>query len=178
MKMHMELGIIPCISKGLNPSESTIAEVLKEQGYSTACIGKWHLGDQPEFLPTSQGFDYYFGIPYSNDMGAKQRSQNPPLPLMRNEKVIEAPVEQKTLTQRYTQEAIQYITSNQDKPFFLYLPHTMPHLPLAASDQFVGKSADGLYGDTIEEIDWSTGQILNTLKKLNLDEDTIDNFYL
>ena len=102
--------LFPVSPKGLNPSESTIAEVLKKQGYSTACIGKWHLGDQPEFLPTRQGFDYYFGIPYSNDMGAKQRSKNPPLPLMRNEKVIEAPVEQKTLTQRYTQEAIQFIT--------------------------------------------------------------------
>jgi arylsulfatase A len=165
--------LFPVSPKGLNPSELTIAEVLKKQGYNTACIGKWHLGDQPEFLPTRQGFDYYFGIPYSNDMGAEQRSKNPPLPLMRNEKVIEAPVEQKTLTQRYTQEAIQFITSNQDKPFFLYLPHTMPHLPLAASEQFAGKSANGLYGDTIEEIDWSTGQILNTLKNLNLDENTL-----
>jgi arylsulfatase A-like enzyme len=160
--------------KGLNPDEITIAELLKPQGYATACIGKWHLGDQPEFLPTRQGFDYYYGIPYSNNMGKKPNFQSwPPLPLMQNEKVIEAPADQNTLTKRYTEETIKFITANKDKPFFIYLPHTMPHEPLHASEQFRGKSANGLYSDVVEEIDWSTGQILATLKKLDIDDRTL-----
>jgi len=168
-----ECVLFPVAKKGLNPNEITIAEVLKAQGYATACVGKWHLGDQAKFLPTSQGFDYYYGIPYSNDMGSKQRSKNPPLPLMRNEKVIEAPADQNTLTKRYTEQVINFITENKDKPFFVYLPHTMPHNPVHSSEKFRGKSANGGYGDCVEEIDWSTGQILETLKNLNIDDRTL-----
>jgi len=168
-----EWVLFPVAKKGLNPDEITIAEVLKKKGYATACVGKWHLGDQPQFLPTKQGFDYYFGIPYSNDMGSKQRKQNPPLPLLRNEKVIEAPVDQNTLTKRYTEEVLKFITANKDNPFFIYLPHTMPHNPVHSSDAFRGKSANKGYGDCVEEIDWSTGQILETLKNLGIDNNTL-----
>ena len=155
----------PNAKVGLNPDEITIADVLKSKGYATACIGKWHLGDNPRFMPTKHGFDYFFGLPYSNDMK--------PLPLMRGEKVIEQPVLQETLTERYTQEAIRFITENKDRPFFLYLPHTFPHIPLHISDEFKDKSKRGLYGDVVERIDWSTGEILDTLKKLGLDENTM-----
>jgi len=165
--------LFPVSPKGLNPSEITVAEVLKDQGYATACIGKWHQGDQLEFLPTRQGFDYFYGLPYPNDMGTKAGKNYPPLPLMRNEEVIEAPVDLDTVTRRYTEEAIQFIGANKDRPFFVYLPHTMPHVPLHVSDAFRGKSANGLYGDAIEEIDWSVGRILDTLKKLGLDERTL-----
>ena len=161
--------LFPKAKKGLNPNEITIAEILKEKGYATACIGKWHLGDQPEFLPTRQGFDYYYGIPYSNDMNCDFC----PLPLMRNEKVIEAPVDQNTLTQRYTKEVIQFIQESREKPFFVYLPHAMTHNPLHASDSFRGKSANGIFGDAVEEIDWSTKEILNTLRELELDKSTL-----
>lgn len=166
--------LFPRNHTGLHPDEITIADVLKGQGYATGCIGKWHLGDQIEFLPTRHGFDYYFGIPYSNDMGGKGGSDNrPPLPLMRNETVIEAPVDQDTLTERYTEESIRFIEANRDRPFFLYLPHAMPHIPLHASDRFRDKSDNGRYGDTIEEIDWSTGQILQKLKDLGIDDHTL-----
>ncbi len=168
-----EWVLFPVAQRGLNPKEITIAEVLKKQGYATACVGKWHLGDQPPFLPTKQGFDSYFGIPYSNDMGSRQRKRNPPLPLMRGEKVIEAPANQNTLTKRYTEEVIRFIESNQKKPFFVYLPHTMPHNPVHSSEKFRGKSANKGYGDCVEEIDWSTGEILNALKRLKLDEKTL-----
>jgi len=161
--------LFPGARKGLNPEEITIAELLKTRGYKTACIGKWHLGDHPDFLPTRQGFDRYFGIPYSNDMNRKTI----PLPLVRNEEAIEAPVNQDTLTRRYTEEAIEFIRSSKGDPFFLYLPHTMVHLPLHASERFRGKSANGRYGDATEEIDWSTGQILDTLKELGLDGKTL-----
>lgn len=161
-------------NKGLNPNEITIAELLKQQGYATCCIGKWHLGDQPKFLPTRQGFDYYYGIPYSNDMGGEKRNgKRPPLPLMQNEKVIEAPANQNTLTKRYTAEALEFIKKNKSKPFFIYLPHSMVHNPLHASKNFRGKSDNGIYGDAVEEIDFSTGQILDTLKKLDLDKNTL-----
>ena len=165
--------LFPTAADGLNPNEITIAEVLKTRGYATACIGKWHLGDQPEFLPRRQGFDYYYGIPYSNDMGERKEQGWPPLPLMRNETVIEAPVDQNTITKRYTEEAVKFIKANKSKPFFLYLPHAMPHDPHHSSDKFRGKSANGPYGDAVEEIDFSTGQILETLKKLQIDEDTL-----
>lgn len=180
---------------GLSHDYATIAEVLKKQGYATACIGKWHLGHKPEFLPTRRGFDYYFGVPYSNDMTIDPEakladdivlregktledirageSPKTDAVLMRDEEVVEFPADQSTLTQRYTREAIDFITINQAKPFFLYLPHTMPHVPLAASPGFRGKSRRGLYGDAIEEIDWSTGQILKTLKELKLDTNTL-----
>lgn len=164
--------LIPRSRRGLHPDELTVAEALKAKGYATACIGKWHLGDQPEHLPTRHGFDRYFGIPYSNDMQSQGRG-DPPLPLVRQEEVIEAPADQATLTQRYTQQAITFIEANQSQPFFLYLPHTFPHLPLYASPAFHGKSANGRYGDTVEEIDWSTGQIMECLDRLKLAEKTL-----
>ncbi len=168
-------------AKGLHPDEVTIAEVLRQRSYATACIGKWHLGDQPPFLPTQQGFDSYFGIPFSNDMGKvirpmykdDPRFKYPPLPLMRNEKVIETEPDQALLTGRYTQEAIRFIKENRGRPFFLYLAHAMPHWPHAASEKFRGQSANGLYGDCIEELDESTGEILKTLKELGLDDKTL-----
>lgn len=161
--------LFPAARKGLNPEETTIAEILKNAGYATTCIGKWHLGDHPDFLPTRHGFDSYFGIPYSNDMGRK----NIPLPLMRDEVVIEAPVNQPPLTRRYTEEAIAFITKNKEKPFFLYLPHTCVHLPLFPGEKFKGMSANGKYGDWIEEVDASTGELLQSLKKLGLDKNTL-----
>ena len=177
VNMHQnEAGLcvlFPVNKKGLNPEERTVAEILKAQGYATACIGKWHLGDQPEFLPTRQGFDYYYGIPYSNDMGTRQGPTRPPLPLLRNEAVIEAPADQNTLTRRYTDEAITFIREHKDGPFFVYLPHTMVHNPVHASDVFRDTSDNGRYGDAVEEIDWSTGQILAALKALDLDGRTL-----
>ncbi|GMW02357.1 MAG: sulfatase [Candidatus Hydrogenedentota bacterium] len=152
----------PC---GIHPDEVTLAEALKGMGYATGCVGKWHLGHLPPFLPTRNGFDSYFGIPYSNDMI--------PCPLMRGEEVIEEPAVQATLTERYTEESIQFIRENKDKPFFLYLAHNMPHIPLHISDRFAGKSDGGIYGDVIECIDWSTGAILDTLDELGLSDDTI-----
>ncbi|MHC4132061.1 MAG: sulfatase-like hydrolase/transferase [Planctomycetota bacterium] len=170
--------LFPNSRKGLHPDEITIAEILREQGYKTACIGKWHLGDQPEFLPTRQGFDYYYGIPYSNDMDRDIIDEEfmpagVPLPLMRNEEVIEAPVHQDTLTKRYTKETIAFIKEHQDSPFFVYLPHSMVHWPRHASEAFKGKSANGIYGDVVEEIDWSTGQIIKVLKELGIDDNTL-----
>ena len=168
--------LMPADRKGLHPDEITIAEVLKGAGYATACVGKWHLGDQPQFLPTRQGFDRYFGIPYSDDMTSDpKRPSRPPLPLMRNEDVIEAPPDRNTLTKRYTQEVVSFITANRDRPFFVYLPHAMPgstKRPFAGK-AFRGRSANGPYGDSVEEIDWSTGEILAALKKLALDERTL-----
>lgn len=154
---------------GISSDEVTLAQLLKTRGYATACIGKWHLGYQKPFLPTNHGFDYYFGLPYSNDMDNKGKG----VPLYRNEEVIERPVIQETLTERYTQEAIKFIENNKDKPFFLYLPHTFPHVPLHVSERFKGKSEGGLYGDVVECIDWSTGEILDTLAKLGLDKNTV-----
>jgi len=165
----------PVSPNGLHPDEVTIAEVLKSADYTTACIGKWHLGDQPVFLPTRQGFDQFFGIPYSDDMTPREGQPWPPLPLMRQETVIEAPVDRDLLTKRYTEEAVKFIQQNKDRPFFLYLPHAMPGSTAHAfaSDAFKGRSANGPWGDSVEELDWSTGQILKTLKDLNLDERTI-----
>jgi arylsulfatase A len=164
--------LIPRSRRGLNPEEITVAEVLKSQGYATACIGKWHLGDQPEHLPTRHGFDRYFGIPYSNDMQSAGRG-DPPLPLVEQDAVIEAPADQTTLTKRYTEQVISFIEDNKANPFFVYLPHTFPHVPLFASPEFRGKSENGRYGDSIEEIDWSTGQILACLDRLELAENTL-----
>jgi len=164
--------LFPRDNIGLNPDEVTIADVLKSRGYACACVGKWHLGHLPQFLPMRQGFDSYYGIPYSNDMRIKRGDKSGP-PLMRNEDIIEHPANQATLTLRYTTESIKFITENKDSPFFLYLPHTMPHVPLFVSEKFKGKSKRGLYGDVIEEIDWSVGEILKTLKELGIDEKTL-----
>lgn len=167
--------LFPGNQRGLNPDETTIAEVLKEQGYATAIVGKWHLGDQPEFLPTRQGFDSYFGIPFSNDMGKMDRPVKgyTATPLLRDENVIEMEPNQRYITRRYTAEAISFIEANQDKPFFLYLPHSMPHWPQYASKDFSEKSANKAWGDAVEEIDWSTGRIFERLKELGIDEKTL-----
>ncbi len=167
--------LFPVAKKGLHPDEVTVAESLKEQGYATAVIGKWHLGDQPQFLPTRQGFDYYFGIPYSNDMYEHKNGQAewPPLPLLQGETVIEAPVDQVTITRRYTDEAVRFIEEKAGKPFFLYLPHTMPHNPVNSSLRFRGKSANSGYGDCVEEIDWSTGEILKALDRAGIAGNTL-----
>lgn len=166
----------PVAAKGLNPDEYTIARVLRAHGYATACVGKWHLGDQPPFLPTRHGFDEYFGIPYSEDMvPLSQYPDWPPLPLMRQENVIEAPVDRDLLTRRYTEESLRFIRANRDRPFFLYLPQAMPgstDRPFASPD-FQGRSANGPYGDAVEELDWSTGQIMAGLQELGLDEQTL-----
>ena len=150
---------------GLPAEEITIAEALRAHGYTTGCIGKWHLGHLPQFLPLQNGFDSFFGTPYSNDMR--------PYYLIRDSEEIERPVDQKTLTERYTEAAIRFINANKERPFFLYLAHTFPHTPLAASADFRGRSLRGLYGDVVETIDWSTGQILDTLRRAGVDRKTL-----
>lgn len=161
--------LFPTSFKGLNPYEVTIAELLKKQGYGTACIGKWHLGDQLAFLPDKHGFDCFYGIPYSHDMNRKEC----PLPLMEQDKVVVAPVKSDSLTARYTAKAVEYIRLNKKRPFFIYLCHNMTHNPLDASSNFKGKSQNGIYGDATEELDWSIGQILATLKEEKIDENTL-----
>ncbi len=150
---------------GLPAEEITIAEMLKPLGYRTAIIGKWHLGHTPQHWPTTQGFDYYFGLPYSNNAT--------PLALYRGSRKIEEPVRQATLTERYTAEAIRFIEQRPDRPFFIYLPHTAPHVPLHVSDGFVGKSRAGLYGDVVASLDWSMGELFSALQRLELDEQTL-----
>jgi len=165
----------PGSATGLSSEEQTIAELLKTQGYATACYGKWHLGDNPKFLPLRHGFDEYFGLPYSNDMWPHNpmNPNFPDLPLIEGEKVIGLNPDQSKLTTWYTERSVKFIEKNKDKPFFLYVSHTMPHVPLHVSDKFKGKSKQGLYGDVIMEIDWSVGQILSTLKRLGLDDNTM-----
>ncbi|MET0244643.1 MAG: sulfatase [Flavitalea sp.] len=168
---------------GLPADEVTIAELLKQQGYATAAIGKWHLGTQRQHLPLQNGFDFYFGLPYSNDMAmvdsvsylkavVEPKNEYFQVPLIRNNEEIEKPAIQNTLTERYTKEAVKFIGDNKSKPFFIYLAHSMPHVPLFANPKFAGKSPRGLYGDVIEEIDWSVGEILTALKKNGLDQNT------
>lgn len=196
--------LFPSSAVGLHPGEVTVAEVLKEAGYATACVGKWHLGDQPEFLPTRQGFDYYFGLPYSNDMGPPQEGaksnfgqpipkpkkrqsdseipedgirgmDQPPLPLLENERVIERvrAEEQATLTRRYTEKVTEFIRGHSDEPFFVYFPHTAVHFPLYPDEPFRDTSQNGLFGDWVREVDWSVGQILDTIDQLGLAENTL-----
>ncbi len=201
--------LFPAASLGLNPQEVTVAEVLKSKNYATGCIGKWHLGDQPEFLPTVQGFDYYFGIPYSNDMGTAEQgsktnlgdplpkrnpeaekknpapdaidptglkgNNQPPLPLLKNNTLLEnvGAAEQQTITQRYTEEAVHFLQQHKEERFFLYLPHTAIHFPLYPGKDFHQQSANGLIGDWIEEVDWSVGRVLDTLRELELDSNTL-----
>src|SRR6185369_10511867 len=166
----------PLDTKGLHPDETTIAEVLQAAGYATGIFGKWHLGDQPPFLPTRQGFDQFFGIPYSDDMTKDKFPDTwPDLPLMRGEKVIEAPVERNFLVKRCTEEVIRFIEANKSRPFLAYVPHTMPGStphPFS-SPAFRGKSKNGDYGDSVEELDWSTGEVLAALNRLGLDENTL-----
>ncbi|MDX1929151.1 MAG: sulfatase [Pirellulaceae bacterium] len=199
--------LFPVGEVGLHPDEVTVAELLKSAGYTTACIGKWHLGDQVGFLPTDQGFDTYFGIPYSNDMGpgadgsksslgaplpkttpakiAEGKKQTdefgirgmaqPPLPLLENSKVVGRvnAKEQSEVTRLYTERAVEFIRNHKSKPFFLYLPHTAVHFPHYPREGFQGKSPNGLYGDWVEEVDWSVGQVLDTLRELNLQSNTL-----
>jgi arylsulfatase A len=186
--------LFPRNDHGLNPNEITLPELLKKQGYATAIIGKWHLGNQDMFQPLKHGFDTCYGTPASNSQGfdpkLKQfapdcvwreghtresilKLEEAPCPLVRDNVVIEVPADQTQLTQRYTREAIRFITAHKDAPFFLYLPHNMPHIPLHASADFVGKSQRGKYGDAVQELDWSAGEILRTLKELELDQNTL-----
>lgn len=171
-------AFMPNSPKGLNPEETTIAEMLKTEGYKTAIYGKWHLGDAPEFLPTKQGFDEYFGIPFSNDMWPYHPQQGTifnfgPLPLYENENIIDTLTDQSNLTTQITERSIQFIQENKSEPFFLYVAHPQPHVPLFVSDKFKGKSERGLYGDVIMEIDWSVGEILKTLRQEGIDENTM-----
>ena len=174
-------ALFPNAKVGLHESEITIAEVLKPLGYATAIFGKWHLGDNRRFLPLQQGFDEYLGIPYSNDMwpwdyDMQRNKRHPKLPLIEgNEKIAEIRDmdDMATLTTRYTERAVDFINRHKDGPFFLYLPHSMPHTPIAASEKFRGKSEQGLYGDVMMEIDWSVGEILNALKVNGLEENTL-----
>ena len=170
-------GAYPPNSKiGLSLSETTIAEMLKSSGYNTGIFGKWHLGDKSKFMPNNQGFDEYFGIPYSNDMWPyhpDQGSHYGPLPLYENRTIIDTLVNQSSLTTQITERSINFIKKNKKNPFFLYVAHPQPHVPLFVSDKFKGKSKRGLYGDVIMEIDWSVGEILKTLKENSLDENTI-----
>lgn len=177
--------LFPDSGGGLPPDEITLATALKKAGYVSGCFGKWHLGHLPQFLPTSHGFSTYFGIPYSNDMDRvadsprgraafdEPRSEYWNVPLMRDTEIIERPADQTTITRRYTEEAVKFIRQHKNQPFFVYLPHSMVHVPLFRSADFAGKSARGLYGDTVEEVDWSVGTILNTLKEENLAENTL-----
>jgi arylsulfatase A-like enzyme len=173
------LGILNALSPtsnlGLGPGESTLADLLKARGYATAIYGKWHLGHRPTSLPTHHGFDEYYGLPYSNDMKPDpvRKVTYPDLPLIEGEKVIAVNPDQSRLTADYTEHAVNFIKKNKDRPFFLYVAHNMPHVPLAASPRFVGSSKRGLYGDVIQEIDWSVGEILTALKENGLDERTL-----
>ncbi|MGB0745176.1 MAG: sulfatase-like hydrolase/transferase, partial [Opitutales bacterium] len=178
--------IFPQDNKGLHPEEVTIAEMLKENGYATACIGKWHLGHRKPFLPTSQGFDSYYGIPYSNDMNHpdNQRHGEPrrnaswvdlekawkmwKTPLMRDEEIIELPVNQRTITRRYTDRAIEFVTAKKDQPFFLYLPHSMPHVPLFVPEDAYDPDPQNAYKAVIEHIDTETGRLLDAIRALGL----------
>lgn len=199
--------LFPAGEVGLNPDEITIAELLKTAGYATACFGKWHLGDQPSFLPTNQGFDTYFGIPYSNDMGppqdgsksnlgkplpepTPQRLANdrtkrdelgirgmaqPPLPLLEDDKVVDrvGAKGQAEVTRQYTERATKFIREHRDNPFFVYLPHSAVHFPLYPSEEFIGTSPNGLIGDWAQEVDWSVGEVLSTIREFDLQENTL-----
>jgi arylsulfatase A-like enzyme len=175
--------LYPDSTGGLPASEVTIGEILKGRGYATSVIGKWHLGHRPEYLPPRHGFDLYFGIPYSNDMDAvpgspatriaKPRSEFFDVPVYRDEKVVERPARQDTITRRYVEESIRFIEANRERPFFLYLAHTMPHVPLFADAPFAGRSPRGPYGDVVEEMDWGMGRLFETLARLGLDRRTL-----
>lgn len=188
---HTRVGIRgalgPKADIGINADEMTLAELCKQRGYATACIGKWHLGHHPKFLPTNHGFDSYFGLPYSNDMWpyhpdvldlpmAERLKRWPNLPLIENTTVVNKALthrDQELLTCQYTEHAVDFIRKNHDRPFFLYLAHNMVHVPLHVSKRFRGRSRKGLFGDVVMEVDWSVGQVLQTLKQLNIDKRTL-----
>jgi len=190
--MHQHV-LFPASTKGLSPKEHTLADHLKLQGYATACFGKWHLGHHPEVLPTSNGFDTYFGIPYSNDMNHPENKGKPKggpdgmdilwvdpestltkwkTPLFEDEKIVELPVDQRTVTRRYTQKAIDFVKAHRDKPFFIYLPHTMPHIPLYVPDDVRDPNPKNAYINTIEHIDAEVGRLLDVIDELKLADDT------
>jgi arylsulfatase len=177
-RVGVDWVFLPHSDTGLNPDETTIADMLKTAGYSSAYFGKWHLGHLPEFLPTNQGFDEYFGIPYSNDMWPLNPRKDytfPPLPLIHNTEVIDTvdAAIQQNMTKNLTEKAIAFIKKQAKNPFFVVLSHPMPHVPLYVSDRFKGKSKRGLYGDVMMELDWSTGEILKTLKEQGIDKNTM-----
>lgn len=165
--------LFPGHAVGLNPSEITIAQILKNQGYATQMVGKWHCGDQPEFLPTRHGFDHYFGLPYSNDMGRTPGGRRPPLPLLRDEDIIQVQPDQAGLTERYVDESLQFIRANRHQPFFLYFAHLYVHIPLYAPWRFLKSSINGPYGAAVECIDWSVGMVLHEIRRLGLDANTL-----
>ena len=188
MASNAQRVLFPDSHHGLPSSEVTLAEQLKQVGYATAAIGKWHLGHKPEYLPTNHGFDTYYGIPYSNDMSKLTELENDSfwrqprelitptsfdVPLVRDTTEVERPADQRTITRRYTQEALDFIDEHAEEPFFVYLAHNLPHVPLFASDDFLGTSERGLYGDVVEEIDHGVGQILDLLRERGLAENTI-----
>ena len=171
-------ALMPNSKKGINSNETTLAELLKTKGYRTGIFGKWHLGDHPQFSPLKHGFDTYFGIPYSNDMWPLHPQQGKgfnfgPLPLYENEQIIDTLTDQSQLTTLLTEQAVDFINRKKDDPFFLYVAHPQPHVPLYVSEKFKGKSANGLYGDVIMELDWSVGQIIQALKDNGLEENTL-----
>lgn len=173
-------GALPPRSKiGINDNETTLPQIFKARGYATGMVGKWHLGDAPQFLPTRRGFDEYLGIPYSHDMWPRHPENPggyPPLPLIEGETIVNTALQAADLTQlttRYTERAVNFIDKNKDKPFFLYLAHNLPHVPLFVSDKFKGKTQRGLYGDVIEEIDWSVGEVTKALARNHLEKDTL-----
>jgi len=190
---HKRVGfsgaLSPAAKSGLSADEVTLAEICKQKNYATACFGKWHLGHHPKFLPTNHGFDTYYGLPYSNDMwpnhpeelakraaGKEVKGGYPPLPLVENTSIVDAevtPEDQTQLTTNYTNRAVDFIRKHQKEPFLVYLPHSMVHVPLYVSSKFAGKSGAGLFGDVVMEVDWSVGQILDTLKEVGVDERTL-----
>lgn len=185
-RLSMSGALMSFATEGLNPQEETIAELLKEKGYATGIFGKWHLGSRQAFLPLQQGFDTYFGIPYSNDMWpinydgtpatSGNKARHPILPLMEgNQKVdeIRTQADQDQLTRRLTERAVSFIDRHRKSPFFLYIPHPMPHVPIGASERFRGKTGKGLYADMMQEIDWSVGQVMDALKRNGLDKNTL-----
>lgn len=166
--------LFPAGAEGLHPDERLLPELLKEKGYATSHVGKWHLGDQPEHLPTRHGFDSYYGVPYSNDMAIMpQRANSPPLPLMRNETVIQQQPAQAPLIERYTEEAVAFIHANRDRPFFLYLAHLHVHLPHYVMEPLAAASRNGVYGAAVAAVDWSTGVVMAELRRLGLEKNTI-----
>ncbi len=159
---------------GLNPEETTIAKMLKDEGYATRIVGKWHCGDQPEFLPTRHGFDGYYGIPFSNDMGRQHgKTDWPPLPLMRDEAVIEEQPDQVSITERYVEDSVRFIRENRDGPFFLYLAHMYVHLPIYVQERFLRESRNGPYGGAVAAIDWAAGVLMAELGRLGIDDETM-----
>ena len=169
-------ALMPTSKIGISNNELTIAEMLRAKGYATAAFGKWHLGHLPEFLPLQHGFDVFFGIPYSHDMFPHyptNKTEYPPLPLMEGNATVQTNPDLSMFTTWFTERSVSFIEQNKNKPFFLYLAHPLPHVPLAVSNKFKGKSAQGMYGDVVMELDWSIGQIRETLAKLHLDKNTL-----